>query len=304
MAGWTSTSCFVRGRRRSTAGWPASSRHAGTTCPGGSGRRGCCATTPTRSEPCTPHTSPRAPGSRSRRATRRAGWRWAWQGSTSRRPTSCSYAAWSWPRKRATTLRGRRGLLVAASVGPYGAALADGSEYRGGYGLPHHELSVPRRAARGAGECRPDLFAVETIPDAFEAGAVVEALAAPPGHPGVARRSPAATDATTCGGDAFEDAVPSRLGAVRARGRRQLHRSRARRRPARRRASRHRPAVRGLPQRRSYVGRRVARTWSAGGTDVLADEAVLAWADAGAMLVGGCCGLGPAAVRAISSALA
>jgi homocysteine S-methyltransferase len=39
------------------------------------------------------------------------------------------------------------GLLVAASVGPYGAYLADGSEYRGRYGVPAarlREFHAPR----------------------------------------------------------------------------------------------------------------------------------------------------------------
>jgi homocysteine S-methyltransferase len=64
---------------------------------------------------------------------------------------------------------GRR-LLVAASVGPYGAVLADGSEYRGRYGLTPAELRefhLPRlELLASAG---PDLLAVETVPDADEA---------------------------------------------------------------------------------------------------------------------------------------
>ncbi len=69
---------------------------------------------------------------------------------------------------------GRR-RLVAASVGPYGAVLADGSEYRGGYGLSAAELRdfhLPRlELLVSAG---PDLLAVETVPDAEEAAVLVE----------------------------------------------------------------------------------------------------------------------------------
>ena len=63
-----------------------------------------------------------------------------------------------------------RDRLVAASVGPYGAVLADGSEYRGRYGLTAAQLRDFHRprleilAAAG-----PDLLAVETIPDVDEA---------------------------------------------------------------------------------------------------------------------------------------
>ncbi len=71
----------------------------------------------------------------------------------------------------------RPGLLVAASVGPYGAMLADGSEYRGRYGVGATRLRDfhgPRlELLAGAG---PDLFAVETIPDADEAEVLVDLL--------------------------------------------------------------------------------------------------------------------------------
>ena len=62
------------------------------------------------------------------------------------------------------------GRLVAASVGPYGAVLADGSEYTGRYGLTATELRDfhgPRLELLATAE--PDLFAVETIPDLEEA---------------------------------------------------------------------------------------------------------------------------------------
>ena len=71
----------------------------------------------------------------------------------------------------------RPGLLVAASVGPYGAFLADGSEYTGRYGVPASRL----RDFHGSrlellAEAGPDLLAVETIPDADEAEVLVELL--------------------------------------------------------------------------------------------------------------------------------
>ena len=68
--------------------------------------------------------------------------------------------------------------LVAASVGPYGAVLADGSEYRGRYGLSRsrlHDFHRPRiELLASAG---PDLLAVETVPDADEAEVLVEIVA-------------------------------------------------------------------------------------------------------------------------------
>ena len=70
-----------------------------------------------------------------------------------------------------------RPLRVAASVGPYGAVLADGSEYRGNYGLPVDELvafHAPRVAALVA--AGPDLLAVETIPSGTEVEALAQVL--------------------------------------------------------------------------------------------------------------------------------
>ena len=68
--------------------------------------------------------------------------------------------------------------LVAASVGPYGALLHDGSEYRGRYGLSIEELvafHAPRLATLI--DAAPDAIAVETIPDIDEARALAIALA-------------------------------------------------------------------------------------------------------------------------------
>ncbi|HET9171693.1 MAG TPA: homocysteine S-methyltransferase [Actinospica sp.] len=66
---------------------------------------------------------------------------------------------------------------VAASVGPYGAVLADGSEYRGRYGLSVSDLEAfhaPRiETLAGA---QPDLLALETIPDADEAEALMNVV--------------------------------------------------------------------------------------------------------------------------------
>jgi homocysteine S-methyltransferase len=70
-----------------------------------------------------------------------------------------------------------RALLVGASVGPYGATLHDGSEYRGDYRLGEDALADfhrPRVAALlGAA---PDLLACETLPSLLEARALLSVL--------------------------------------------------------------------------------------------------------------------------------
>ena len=67
--------------------------------------------------------------------------------------------------------------LVAASIGPYGAFLADGSEYRGNYGLSIEQLMAfhrPRLAVLAASGA--DLLACETIPCLDEGIALVRLL--------------------------------------------------------------------------------------------------------------------------------
>lgn len=67
------------------------------------------------------------------------------------------------------------GLLVAASVGPYGAALADGSEYRGRYGLSVADLARWHRPQlETLADAGADVLACETVPDVDEAEALVD----------------------------------------------------------------------------------------------------------------------------------
>ncbi|UYB50988.1 homocysteine S-methyltransferase [Xanthomonas sp. AM6] len=68
-------------------------------------------------------------------------------------------------------------LLVAGSVGPYGAFLADGSEYRGDYALPRAQMldfHRPRIAALVAAGV--DLLACETQPSLAEIAALLDLL--------------------------------------------------------------------------------------------------------------------------------
>ncbi len=77
-------------------------------------------------------------------------------------------------------------VLIAASLGPYGAALANGAEFHGNYGFPdatrqHAELvrfHARRIAVLAATDA--DLLAFETLPSLFEAQAIVQALKATP----------------------------------------------------------------------------------------------------------------------------
>lgn len=191
-------------------------------------------------------------------------------------------------------------LLVAASVGPYGAFLADGSEYRGRYGVPAARLRdfhAPRLALLA--EAGPDLVAVETVPDVEEAAVLVELLD-DLGLP--AWLSYAVRGSATCAGQPLDEAfavlagstslvaagvncseVRDVLGAVRTV-----------------REVTDLPAV-AYPNR-GGTWDAATKTWSgAGGLDL---DLLDAWVAAGAAYVGGCCGTGPADVARIAERLA
>lgn len=77
---------------------------------------------------------------------------------------------------------GRIRPLVAASVGPYGAMLADGSEYKGHYGLTEEQLmEFHRPRLQVLLQTGADLLACETIPCLAEARALARLLTEFPG---------------------------------------------------------------------------------------------------------------------------
>lgn len=101
----------------------------------------------------------------------------------------------------------QRPLLVAASVGPYGAYLHDGSEYRGDYGLTLEQLMAwhrPRLAVLATSGA--DLLACETIPSLAEGEALVRVLAEFPDTAAWLSFS-CADGAHVCHGERFADCV-------------------------------------------------------------------------------------------------
>ena len=74
-------------------------------------------------------------------------------------------------------LKSGKSVKVASSIGPYGAALADGSEYKGNYGVTKSALKdFHARRLEVLISTSPDLLALETMPDTFEVELLLELL--------------------------------------------------------------------------------------------------------------------------------
>jgi len=158
--------------------------------------------------------------------------------------------------------------LVAASIGPYGAMLHDGSEYSGDYGVTAETLRS-FHASRLAlfDSCGADVLALETIPSKLEAEVLADLL--------VECSTPAWISFSCRDGAHVVDGTP--LEEV---------------------------AAMFVAYPNSGETYHVEdNSWSGTVTPGDCAEAARAWVDAGAKIVGGCCRMGPEHIRAIRDAL-
>ena len=189
---------------------------------------------------------------------------------------------------------GTDNLRVAASVGPYGAALADGSEYRGRYGLSvaalrqWHRPRLEILADAGA-----DVLACETVPDVDEAEALVDLVRSV----GVSAWLSYTIDGTrTRAGQPLADAFAVAAGVpeivavgVNCCAPEDVL-------PAIRLANIGKPII---------VYPNSGERWSAGawtGPRSFSAELAMRWVAAGASIVGGCCRVGPTDIAAVAAA--
>lgn len=188
---------------------------------------------------------------------------------------------------------------VAASVGPYGAALADGSEYRGRYGLSAARLRdwhAPRLAALA--EAEPDVLALETIPDADEAEVLVD-LVADLGLPAWLSYT-VAGEATRAGQplpDAF--AVAADAPNIVAVGVNCCSPADVAPAIAAARAATGRPAV--VYPNSGEGWDPVGHTWT--GPALFSETQAHEWVSLGATIIGGCCRVRPADIARLAAAL-
>jgi homocysteine S-methyltransferase len=190
---------------------------------------------------------------------------------------------------------------VAASVGPYGAVLADGSEYRGDYDLDVAGLRAFHRPrlevlASTVGE-HADVLAIETVPCLAE----VEAVLAELDGTGVpAWLSLSSADGRTRAGEPLEEAfaMAADVAEILAVGVNCTTPADARR--AVDLAGAHGAVVVYPNSGQSWDAE--ARAWT--GRSAFEPADVSAWIASGARLVGGCCRVGPRDITSLRSSLA
>jgi len=193
--------------------------------------------------------------------------------------------------------------LVAASVGSYGACLADGSEYRGDFNISNQELKAWHRPRLDALlEAEPDLLACETIPCLQEGEVLAELL-------DEYRETPAwlsfsCRDGENVGsGEPFAacmglaDGSPTTvavgLNCTSPRYAQQLL-NRARKVTAK-------PLV--CYPNSGELWDSPSRSWIAGSKQERITELAVTWKAAGARLIGGCCRTAPDDIRSLAARL-
>ena len=198
--------------------------------------------------------------------------------------------------------------LVAASIGPYGAVLANGAEYTGDYGVGDpgaaraflRDFHGPR--AEVLASARPDVFAIETIPSIVEAEAllaVLDTVSNVPAWVSFSCRDGGHLNDGTPFGDAVDlvaghpsvvgvgvnctapTMVPELVGIA---------------------AARTATSIVAYPNR-GGTWDRAARRWTGDDLPAGLGPVALELREAGARLIGGCCGTGPSDIQAAAAAL-
>ena len=191
---------------------------------------------------------------------------------------------------------GRRRPLVAASVGPYGAALADGSEYTGRYDRDEAGLlGFHRERFALLAEAGADLLACETLPSHVEARVLLRLLDETPGARAwfsfTARDAAHISDGTPIAevGRALDhervvgvgvncvppSLVPDLLSELRG--------------------ASSRPLVAYPNSGQAWDAG--AKRWGGAAEELDLAEACVGWREAGARFLGGCCRVGPSVIR-------
>lgn len=186
---------------------------------------------------------------------------------------------------------------VAASIGPYGAYLADGSEYRGNYDATEAQLrEFHKERLEILIACKPDFLAIETIPEIREARVLLQLLKDLNNTIPVWIAFSCRDDLRLSSGEYFKDAarVSKELGAEYI----GIN------------CTSPELVTSLLDSAKEYgpfvVYPNAGRTWNEklkrleGATVKLSDKHIQEWAGCGATIIGGCCGIGPKEIAQVS----
>ena len=195
--------------------------------------------------------------------------------------------------KKAVTESGKD-VKVAASVGPYGASLADGSEYKGNYGVSKQVLTdFHAKRLEILISTSPDYLALETMPDTFEVEVLLDLLTDCP-IPFWLSYSCKAGNQTNAG-QSFKSAVdlaqsamavginctkPELIG--------DLLRS----------AKSNKPYVVYPNSGRVWDAKN--KVWTGSAAVGFSNNLIRQWVEAGAEIIGGCCGIGAAEIAELN----
>jgi homocysteine S-methyltransferase len=209
-------------------------------------------------------------------------------------------AFWSDP---ATNRSGRKPPLVAASVGPYGAYLANGAEYTGDYDLDEDGLvDFHRERLLVLADTGVDLLACETIPSAVEARAILGVLSSRPAVRAwlsfTCRDASRLSDGTLFTDAVREAAAHPQVVAAGVNCTAPEHVEALLRAAA---GVTEKPLVAYPNSGERYDAQR--RRWTGASGEADWGELGRAWRRAGGRLLGGCCRTGPSHVRALRAAL-
>ena len=195
--------------------------------------------------------------------------------------------------KKAVT-ESSKDVKVAVSVGPYGASLADGSEYKGNYGVSKAVIrDFHARRLEILISTSPDYLALETMPDTFEVEVLLELLSDCP-IPFWVSYSCKAGNKTNAGQD-FQSAVDLAQSAM-AVGINctkpelitDLLKS----------AKSNKPYV--VYPNSGRVWDAQNKVWTGSAAVGFSNDLIRQWVAAGAEIVGGCCGIGAVEIADLS----
>ena len=187
---------------------------------------------------------------------------------------------------------------VAASVGPYGAFLADGSEYRGNYGLSVAELKdFHRERLVTLISTKPDYLAFETVPEIKEAWAYIELMQECSSQIPYWISFSCKSESELCSGESFADAVKVVNDASKAFAVGINCTAPHLVAPLLQNAISKIPFIVYANSGRTWDA--ATKKWDGSGDLVFDSRLIREWRALGASIIGGCCGVGPSDIAAL-----